>query len=49
MPAHVVARRAVRALQHGRHEIILSAGGKSLVWLDRLCPSLADWLVARFG
>ena len=25
----------------------LSAGGKLLVWLDRLCPPLADWLLRR--
>jgi short-subunit dehydrogenase len=44
-----VARRIVAAMAAGRHEIILSAGGKLLVWLDRLCPPLADWAIARFG
>jgi len=29
--------------------VILTWGGKFLVWLDRLCPPLADYLVARFG
>ena len=33
----------------GRREIILSAGGKLLVWLDRLCPPLANWIVARWA
>ena len=28
---------------------ILSAGGNFLVWLDRLCPPLANWVVARWG
>jgi short-subunit dehydrogenase len=48
MSAEAVARRTVNAIAAGRHEIILSMGGKLLVWLDRLCPPLADWLVARF-
>jgi hypothetical protein len=33
----------------GRHEIILSASGKLLVWLDRFCPPLANWLVSRWA
>jgi short-subunit dehydrogenase len=49
MPAEIVARRTVAAMRSGRREIILSAGGKLLVWLDRLCPTLADWAIARFG
>jgi short-subunit dehydrogenase len=44
-----VARCAVRAMERGRHEIILTARGKFLVWLDRLCPPLANWLVAKYG
>src|SRR5262249_10310030 len=49
MPEEPVARRSVAAIATGRHEIILSAGGKFLVWLDRLCPPLTDWLVARWS
>jgi short-subunit dehydrogenase len=48
MRPEVVARRMIRAMQAGRHEIILSASGQLLVWVDRLCPPLANWLVARF-
>ncbi|MCL4206947.1 MAG: SDR family NAD(P)-dependent oxidoreductase [Pirellulaceae bacterium] len=44
-----VAKQTVRAIRRGRHEIILTPGGKLLVWLDRLCPTLADWLVARYS
>jgi short-subunit dehydrogenase len=44
-----VARRTVRAIERGRHEVVLSFGGRLLVWVDRLCPPLADWLVAKFG
>ena len=49
MPARAVARKAVRAIRRGSHEIILTPGGRLLVWLDRLCPPLANRLVARFG
>ena len=44
-----VARRIAWAMRSGRHEIILPVGGRLLVWLDRLCPPLADRLVAWFG
>ena len=44
-----VARRIAWAMRSGRHEIILPFGGRLLVWLDRLCPPLADRLVAWFG
>ncbi len=44
-----VARKTIRAIRAGRHEIILTPGGKLLVWLDRLCPPLVNRLVARFG
>lgn len=46
---HWVARRTVRAIEAGRHEIILSLAGKGLVWLDRLCPPLMNRLIARFA
>lgn len=49
MSPAAVARKIVAAMAAGRHEIILSAGGKLLVWIDRLCPPLANWLVAKFG
>jgi short-subunit dehydrogenase len=49
MTTEQVARRIVAAMAAGRHEIILSAGGKLLVWLDRLCPPLANWIIQRFA
>ncbi len=49
MPAEVVAKRVASAMAAGRQEIILSAGGNLLVWLDRLCPPLANWLASRWG
>jgi short-subunit dehydrogenase len=49
MSAAAVARQVVHAMAAGSHEIILSPGGKALVWIDRLCPPLADWLVAHWA
>jgi short-subunit dehydrogenase len=49
MSSEAVARRAVAAIAAGRHEIILSPGGKLLVWLDRLCPPLMNRLIARWA
>ncbi len=48
MSAEAVARRAVKAIRRGRHEIILTPGGKLLVWFDRLCPPVVNRLVSRF-
>ncbi len=49
MDPDFVARKIVRAVQRRKHEIILPASGKLLVWFDRLLPSLANRIVARFG
>ena len=49
MPADAVARKTIRAMRAGRHEIILTPGGKLLVWLDRLCPPIVNRLIARFS
>ncbi|HPM83332.1 MAG TPA: SDR family NAD(P)-dependent oxidoreductase [Candidatus Anammoximicrobium sp.] len=49
MSPEAVARKAVKAMRRGRQEIILTPGGKALVWCDRLCPPLVNRLVARFG
>lgn len=43
-----VARKTVQAIRRGNHEVILSAGGKAIVWLDRLCPTVMDRILARF-
>ena len=48
MPPERVARIAVQAIRARKHEVILSAGGRALVWLDRLLPRLADRLIARW-
>ena len=44
-----VARAAVRAMERGKHEIILTPGGKAMVWFDRLFPTLTDDLVRRYA
>ena len=49
MPAEKVATKAIRAIEKGKHEVILSFGGKALVWLDRICPPLANFAVRKFG
>jgi short-subunit dehydrogenase len=48
MSSEAVARQTVRAIAAGKREIILSLGGAGLVWLDRLCPPLADWFISRW-
>ncbi|MEX1042020.1 MAG: SDR family oxidoreductase [Pirellulaceae bacterium] len=44
-----IAQATVRAIQKGRHETIPSISGAALVWLDRICPPLANRVVARWG
>lgn len=47
-PAYV-ANAAANAMERGRHEIIPSARGRWLVWLNRLCPWLLDRILAKYG
>lgn len=44
-----VAREIVRAIQARRREVILSLGGKGLVWADRLLPSLVSRILGKFA
>ena len=43
-----VARRTVRAIRQGRHEIMPYRWGKVLCWMNRLSPRLVDWLMTRY-
>jgi len=43
-----VARKTVRAIRRGRHEIIPYRWGKVLCWLNRLSPGIVDRLMARY-
>lgn len=47
-PAYV-ARRIARAIECGRHEIVVNYRGQLLVWLSRLSPRLLDRILARYG
>lgn len=49
MSPKVVASRTVRAIKKRRHEIILTFGGRILVWLDRMIPGIANRIIAKFG
>lgn len=49
MPPEKVARAARLALQRNSRDIILSAGGKSLVWAGRFFPRIVDRVLARYG
>jgi short-subunit dehydrogenase len=42
-----VAQLAIRALVKSKRDMILSIGGKALVWLARLFPSLTDRILTR--
>lgn len=47
--ASTVARIAASAIRKGRHEVIISPGGKALVWADRLCPPFMNRMIAKFA
>ena len=49
VPPEVVARRTIAAIRRGRHEIVISPGGKLLVWMNRLFPRALDSILARYG
>ena len=47
MTSEAVAKKIKRAIQAGRHEIVISAGGKLLVWSSKLFPRVLDYFLAR--
>ena len=47
--ASTVAKITARAIRKGRHEVIISPGGKALVWADRICPPFMNRMMARFA
>jgi short-subunit dehydrogenase len=49
MSAAKVAQKTANAIERGSHEIILTWGGRFIVWLDRLAPTLTDRLIAHFS
>jgi short-subunit dehydrogenase len=44
-----VARQIARAIRKGKREIVISAGGKALVWANHLFPGIVDRVLARNG
>jgi len=49
MSADRCAALTFAAMRARRNEIVLTAGGKVLVWLNRLTPRLVDWMMDRFA
>lgn len=49
MPPEIVAAKTIRAIKKGKHEIILTHGGRFIVWLDRLTPGIANRIMAKYG
>jgi short-subunit dehydrogenase len=47
--AEFVARATVRAIRRGKREIIASARGRFLIWLNRLAPWFVDRIMKRYG
>lgn len=47
MSPEKVAEVTLRAMEKGRHNLVLTWEGKLLVWLNRFLPGLVDWLMAR--
>lgn len=48
MSAEEVARRTLRALERGKHEVTFTAQGRALLLANRLSPRLVDWGLARW-
>ncbi len=49
MTAEEVATNILSAIRKGKRELILSPGGKALVWLSRLAPTLTDNLLLKYA
>lgn len=49
VPSEVVARRIVRAMRLGKHEIVPNFRGWMLCFLNRLAPRMLDAWMARYG
>lgn len=49
MTPKAVSRKIVSAMEHRRREVILSGGGKLLVWADRIVPGLMSRILRRYS
>jgi short-subunit dehydrogenase len=46
-PADLVARRIVRAIQRGQHELFPTWSARLIAWGQRLAPGAVDWFVGK--
>jgi short-subunit dehydrogenase len=49
MTADRCAGLIVAAMRARRNEIVVTAGAKTLAWLNRIVPRLVDWMMVRYG
>jgi short-subunit dehydrogenase len=49
MSADRCARIIVGAMRRRRNEVVITAGAKGMLWLNRLSPRLVDWLIRRYA
>jgi short-subunit dehydrogenase len=49
MTADRCASQVISAMRARRNEIVVTAGAKTLAWLNRLAPRLVDWMMVRYG
>ena len=49
VPPSEVARQTLHAIRRGKHEIVPYFHGKLLLGLNRLSPTLMDWLMSRYA
>ena len=49
MTPEQVAAHTILAIEYGKREVVLSAGGKLLVWADRLVPSIMSRVLRKYG
>jgi short-subunit dehydrogenase len=49
MPPEKVARAARIALQRNSRDVVLSVGGRSLVWAGRFFPRIVDRILSNYG
>lgn len=49
MSPATVAEKSISAIERRKREIVLSAGGKFFVWLNKISPAIARRLLTRYG
>ena len=49
IPPERVATAIVRAIEHGRPEVVVPRSGRLLLYADLLSPQMTEWMIARIG